>query len=160
MAGVSCMLERWDGDEGQAAVRGQITRGFSFDFDCQNQKKEMVVYSSWGSERLLKTTASVLCGEDWMEQETSAVVQGRDNGCWNCNEVLDTQMEMGGGRFSFRDAEREATSVLNPPLTSLKKFNCTKIEIIGILLKICRGRGRASLGEHVGTFDMAPFISL
>lgn len=69
-------------------------------------------------------------------------------------------MEMGGGRFSFRDAEREVTSVLNSPLTFFKKFDCTKIEIIGILLKNCRARGRASLGEHVGTFDMAPFISL
>lgn len=86
MAGVSCTLERWDGDEGRAAVRGQITKGFSFDFDCQNQKKETRVYSSWESERLLKTTVSVLCREDWMEQETFAVVQRTDNGCWNCND--------------------------------------------------------------------------
>lgn len=98
-----------------------------------------------------------MCRENWMEQETFAVVQGTDNGCWNCNKVLDTQMEMGGGRFSFRDAEREANSVLNSPLTFLKKFDCTKIEIIGILLKICGARRRASLEEHVSTFNMALF---
>ena len=67
--------------------------------------------------------------------------------------MLDTQVEMGGGRFSFRDAERGNFHPQSPTYSPCKKFNCTEIVNFGISLMICGAKERGSLGEHLGIFD-------